>query len=176
MSNLKTIKMTLQKLLLRFGERNTDKGLLSFIGDELEIGMEVYLDDALAPDGDYEVDNMTIRVADGKVAEIILKEETPVEEIEAAEEEAPAEETVEEIPVEDPAPAEEPDLQAIILEVLNPVMEKVAALESRVEATEARLQEIESKLLEAQAKPADEVIEEVAPESGFFRAGYGFRK
>lgn len=176
MNKIAQIKLTLQKILMKFGEKATDKGLLSYVGDDLEVGMEVLLNDEIAPDGDYEVDNMTIRVADGKVAEIILKEETPVEEIEAAEEEAPAEEIVEEIPVEDPAPAEEPDLQAIILEVLSPVMEKVAALEARVEATEARLQEIETKLLEAQAKPADEVIEEVEPESGFFRAGYNKKR
>lgn len=170
MNKVHAIKMTLQKLLLRFGEKQTDRGLLSFIGDELEIGMEVLLGDEIAPDGDYEIadSNMIVRVADGKVAEIVTKEEEPVEEIEAAEEEMPAEEA----PAEEPAPEAESDMQAIILEILSPISEKMANMEARLEATEARLAEIEAKLLEAQAKPADELIEtvELEPEeSGFFR-------
>lgn len=179
MNKVQTIKLTLQKLLMKFGESQTDKGILSYVGDDLEVGMEVLLGDEIAPDGDYEVadSNMIIRVADGKVAEIVMKEEAPVEEIEAAEEEAPAEEApAEEAPVEEPAPAE-PDMQAIILEILSPVTQKIADMEARLEATEARLAEIEAKLLEAQAKPADEIIEEMIPdESGFFRSGYGYRK
>ena len=177
-STLNQVKLTLQKLLLKFGESQPDKGLLSYIGDDLEIGAAVYLGDDIAPDGDYEVAdaNLIIRVVDGKVAEIVAKEEeVPVEEeieVEAAEEEAPA---AEEAPAEEVPVEEAPDMQAIILEILKPVTEKMANLEARLGAVEARLQEIETKLLEAQAKPADEAIEsvEIEPESGFFRAGHG---
>ena len=172
MNKVHQIKLVLQKLVMKFGEKSTDKGLISWIGDEeLEVGMEVLLGDEIAPDGDYEVadSNMVIRVEDGKVAEIIMKEEAPVEEIEAAEEvEAP----VEEAPVEEAPAEEQPDLQAVLVEVLSPITKEMADMKARLESVEGRLQEIEAKLLESQAKPADEAVEsvEIEPEgSGFFR-------
>lgn len=161
MTKLNQVKMTLQKLLLKFGEKNTDKGLVSYVGEELEVGMEIFLNDEPAPDGDYAVadSDMIIRVADGKIAELATKEVEAVEEVEA-----------EEMPIEE-APAEA-DLQAVLVEILTPITDKLIAQDARIAALETRLQEIEAKLLEAQAKPADEEIEsiEVAPESNFFRA------
>lgn len=162
MTKLNQVKMTLQKILLKFGEKNTDKGLISYMGEELEVGMDILLNDEPAPDGDYEVadSDMIIRVADGKVVELATKEVEAVEEVEA-----------EEVAIVEEAPAE-PDIEAAIVEMLTPITDTLVAQDARIAALETRLQEIEAKLLETQAKPADEEIEsiEVAPESNFFRA------
>ena len=77
MSKLKRLKETLAKLLQEFGNVTTDRGVLSWDGDEdLKAGDAVYVEDAdgnrtPAADGDYKTDdNKVIVVVDGKVAEI----------------------------------------------------------------------------------------------------------
>lgn len=81
--------MGLRSLLAQFAEISTDKGLLSFDGDEIKVDDLVYtLDDEgnriAAVDGDYvSEDGRTIRVADGKVVEIVEKDETVTEEFKA---------------------------------------------------------------------------------------------
>ena len=100
MSKLNRIKELLQKALYAFGQVSTDKGILSYDGDELEVGMEVFIVDeegneSKPEDGTYATDDKEIVVADGKVSEINDKEDNepenePEEEVEAHEE-APAE-------------------------------------------------------------------------------------
>ena len=77
MSKLKKLKETLAKLLQEFGTVTTDKGIISWDGDEdLKAGDSVYVEDSQgnrtpAPDGDYKTeDNKVIVVVDGKVSEI----------------------------------------------------------------------------------------------------------
>ena len=77
MSKLKKIRQTLAKLLQGFGNVTTDRGILSWDGDEdLKAGDSVFIEDAEgnrtdAEDGDYKTDdNKVIVVVDGKVAEI----------------------------------------------------------------------------------------------------------
>ena len=77
MSKIKRLKETLAKLLQEFGNVTTDRGVLSWDGDEdLKAGDAVYVEDAdgnrtPAADGDYKTDdNKVIVVVDGKVAEI----------------------------------------------------------------------------------------------------------
>ena len=77
MSKLKKLKAMLNALLEEFGNVTTDRGVLSWDGDEdLKAGDSVYVMDAEgnrseAPDGDYTTeDGKVIAVADGKVAEI----------------------------------------------------------------------------------------------------------
>ena len=77
MSKLKKLKETLAKLLQEFGNVTTDKGVLSWDGDEdLKAGDSVYVEDSEgnrtpAEDGDYKTDdNKVIVVVDGKVSEI----------------------------------------------------------------------------------------------------------
>lgn len=78
--------MGLRSILAQFAEISTDKGLLSFDGEEIKVDDLVYtLDDEgnriAAADGDYAAeDGRVIRVADGKVVEIVEKEETVTEE------------------------------------------------------------------------------------------------
>ena len=138
MDKFQKVKLTLQKLLLQFGEMSTDKGLLEYAGEELVVGAEVFIDGNPAPDGEYKIaEDKVIVVADGKVAEI--KEPAP----------KPEPEPAPEVPVE----AEE-DLVAVI----EPLVNEINAVKAELEAVKARLAEIESKLQEDAAKPADEVF------------------
>lgn len=142
MDKFQKVKLTLQKLLLQFGEMSTDKGLLEYTGEELVVGAEVFIDGNPAPDGEYKVaEDKVIVVADGKVAEI--KEPAPAPE--------PEPEPEPEVPVE---AATEEDL----VKVLEPLVNEINAVKAELEAVKARLAEIESKLQEDAAKPADEVF------------------
>ena len=152
MDKFQKVKLTLQKLLLQFGEVSTDKGLLEYTGEELVVGAEVFIEGNPAPDGEYKIaEDKVIVVADGKVAEI--KEPAPKPEPE------PAPETPQ-VPVE----AEE-DLVAVI----EPLVNEINAVKAELEAVKSRLAEIESKLLEDAAKPAEEEFKTVDKNSGFFR-------
>ena len=79
-------RLKLAKLLLKFAEVETDKGLLTYEG-ELVVGNEVFIekDGELIPaeDGEYVAVDKTIVVKDGKIAEIVevnKEDEQPVPE------------------------------------------------------------------------------------------------
>ena len=154
MDKFQKVKLTLQKLLLQFGEVSTDKGLLEYTGEELVVGAEVFIEGNPAPDGEYKIaEDKVIVVADGKVAEI--KEPAPEPEPEPAPE-AP------EVPVE----AAEEDLVMVI----EPLVNEINAVKAELEAVKSRLAEIESKLMEDAAKPADEVFStQNGTKSNFYR-------
>ena len=150
MDKFQKVKLTLQKLLLQFGEMSTDKGLLEYTGEELVVGAEVFIDGNPAPDGEYKIaGDKVIVVADGKVAEI--KEPAP----------APEPEPAPEVPVE----AEED-----LVTVIEPLVNEINAVKAELEAVKSRLAEIESKLQEDAAKPADEVFStQNGTKSNFYR-------
>lgn len=153
MDKFQKVKLTLQKLLLQFGEVSTDKGLLEYTGEELVVGAEVFIDGNPAPDGEYKIaEGKVIVVADGKVAEI--KEPAPEPEPEPAPE-AP------QVPVE----AAEEDLVMVI----EPLVNEINAVKAELEAVKSRLAEIESKLQEDAAKPAEEEFKTARKNSGFYR-------
>ena len=154
MDKFQKVKLTLQKLLLQFGEVSTDKGLLEYTGEELVVGAEVFIEGNPAPDGEYKIaEDKVIVVADGKVAEI--KEPAPKPEPEPAPE-AP------QVPVE----AAEEDL----VKVIEPLVNEINAVKAELEAVKSRLAEIESKLQEDAAKPADEVFStQNGTKSNFYR-------
>ena len=71
---IKNLKLKLAKMLSKFSEVTTDKGVLLSDG-ELVVGAEVYLVDAdgeyvTAPDGEYIVEDITYVVLDGMISEI----------------------------------------------------------------------------------------------------------
>ena len=77
MSKLSKFKAALAKMLQEFGNVTTDKGVISWDGDEdLKAGDSVYVEDSEgnrtpAADGDYKTDdNKVIVVVEGKVSEI----------------------------------------------------------------------------------------------------------
>ena len=78
MGKMNRVKELLAKMFAEFASVATDKGILSWDSDEdLKAGDNVYVEDAegnrtAAADGDYTTeDGKVIRVADGKVAEIV---------------------------------------------------------------------------------------------------------
>lgn len=142
MDKIQKIKLTLQKLLLQFGEVSTDKGLLEYTGEELVVGAEVFIEGEPAPDGEYKIaEDKVIVVADGKVAEI--KEPAPEPE-----------------PEPEPKPEEvvEAATEEELVTIIEPLVNEINAVKAELEAVKSRLAEIESKLLEDAAKPADEVF------------------
>lgn len=77
MAKISKIKAAIVKVLQSMGSVTTDKGIVSWDGDDdLSAGMDVYTEDSdgnrtKAADGDYTTrDGKVIRVADGKVREI----------------------------------------------------------------------------------------------------------
>ena len=77
MSKLSKFKAALAKMLQEFGNVTTDKGIISWDGDEdLKAGDSVYVEDSEgnrtpAPDGDYKTDdNKVLVIVEGKVSEI----------------------------------------------------------------------------------------------------------
>ena len=156
---LSNIKTALAKILAQFERVSTDKGLLSFDGDELEVGMNVYLVDeegneTPAPDGEYATDEGIIYViADGKVAEIreVAKEETTGDDVQ------PEDVTKEEenAPEEPEAPAEEPEADDRDERIAN-LEAEVARLEEELGAARERIAELERENEELKNKPAAE--------------------
>ena len=79
------IKLTLKSLLMKCGSVETDKAVLQYDGEELEVGMEVFVeseegDVVPAEDGEYVAGEKTYVVSEGKVTEIREKEEETTEE------------------------------------------------------------------------------------------------
>lgn len=91
MKKINKIKEALSKLIAETFERvSTDKGILSYDAEELEVGVSVSLVDeegneVAASDGDYVLeDGRILKIAEGKIAEIVKPE--PEAEEPAAEE------------------------------------------------------------------------------------------
>lgn len=126
---LKEIKFSLKKVLANFGQVETDKGVLEFVGEEMTVGSEVYINSDIAPDGEYLTpDGKTIVVEAGLIKEI--------------------KEPVTKEPVEMQDEALQAELDEIKTQLAN-LVEIVAELASRLE-------EIEAKLAEPVEKPAPE--------------------
>ena len=125
---LKEIKFSLRKVLANFGQVETDKGVLEFVGEEMAVGSEVYINGEIAPDGEYLTpDGKTVVVEAGLIKEI---KEPVTEEMQ--------DETV--------------DFQAEIDEIKS----QLASLVEIVDELATRLEEIEAKLAEPVEKPAPE--------------------
>lgn len=126
---LKEIKFSLKKVLANFGQVETDKGVLEFVGEEMTVGSEVYINSEIAPDGEYLTpDGKTIVVESGLIKEI--------------------KEPVTEEPVE---------MQDEALQVeLDEIKSQLASLVEIVDELASRLEEIEAKLAEPVEKPAPE--------------------
>ena len=164
---LTNIKTALAKILAQFERVSTDKGLLSFDGDELEVGMNVSLVDeegneTPAPDGEYATNEGIIYViADGKCAEIkeVAKEDTTGDDVQPEDVTSEEENTPEE-PAEEPeAPAEEPEADDKDERIAN-LEAEVARLEEELGAARERIAELERENEELKNKPAAAPAEE----------------
>ena len=126
---LKEIKFSLKKVLANFGQVETDKGVLEFVGEEMTVGSEVYINSEIAPDGEYLTpDGKTIVVESGLIKEI----KEPV--------------------TEEPVAMQDEALQA----ELDEIKAQLASLVEIVDELASRLEEIEGKLAEPVEKPAPE--------------------
>ena len=123
---LKEIKFSLKKVLANFGQIETDKGVLEFVGEEMTVGSEVYINGEIAPDGEYLTpDGKTVVVEAGLIKEI---KEPVTEEM------------------------QDESLQAEIDEIKS----QLADLVEIVTELASRLEELEAKLAEPVEKPAPE--------------------
>lgn len=175
MSKLELIKTKLAKLLLQFATVKTDKAVLEYDAEELAVGTDVFVTDENgerkpAEDGNYVTeDEKTIVVADGKVTEILEKEEevepeeeTPAEE--STEEVTAEEEVTEETPAEEVAeePTEEPkdELNERLTALEAKVEELIAIVEKLVDKSEADNVAVEERLSKIEKMSASKTIEE----------------
>lgn len=126
---LKEIKFSLKKVLANFGQVETDKGVLEFVGEEMTVGSEVYINSEIAPDGEYLTpDGKTVVVEAGLIKEI----KEPV--------------------TEEPVAMQDEALQV----ELDEIKSQLASLVEIVDELASRLEEIEAKLAEPVEKPAPE--------------------
>ena len=160
--NMKKLKEMLAKIISKFTEVTTDKGILTFDG-EAEIGKDVYLllesgEVVDAEDGEYKAeDGKTYVVEGGKIAEI--REVTEVE----AEDETEI--------------ADDVDIHNLAAEVERlkeeneKKKEEIADLVKRVEALEGKAGETEEALRKmSAAKPAHEEVKGNEPKASFRNA------
>ena len=125
---LKEIKFSLKKVLANFGQVETDKGVLEFVGEEMTVGSEVYINSDIAPDGEYLTpDGKTIVVESGLIKEI-----------------------------KEPVTEEMQDETVGFQAELDEIKAQLADLVTVVEAIASRLEELEAKLAEPVEKPAPE--------------------
>lgn len=135
------LKSILKKVLVQFGAVTTDNGTLIWEGDDdLKAGFDVYLEEdgerKPAADGEYKTeDGKTIKVARGKVAEIVDDRA----EVEAAEKAEPAAD----------AKAQEDELWA----ELNKLDKRVKDLEGEVEALKSSKTQMAEQLAKMSKAP-----------------------
>ena len=151
----------LAKMILNLAQIKTNKGEL-ISETVIEVGSEVFIEDVndmlvAAPDGEYVTqDEVTIVVADGRIAEIREKEqeEQPTEEqqteaeAEVEQEEQQPEQEPEQEPEADPKDEEIARLQAQIEELNNIIVEK----DEEIGRLKAELEKSDSKPAEEQLK------------------------
>ena len=155
MMNSKLLKLA--RMVMNLSEVKTNKGEL-ISETVIEVGSEVFIEDAndmlvAAPDGEYVTnDEVTIVVADGKVAEIREKEqeEQPTEE----QPKQPVEEPLAEEPVEE-QPTEEPDEKDAEIAKLQSQIEE---LNSIIAEKDEEIGRLKSELEKSDSQPAEEQL------------------
>lgn len=148
-------RLKLAKLLLKFAEVETDKGLLTYEG-ELVVGNEVFIekDGELIPaeDGEYVAEDKTIIVKDGKIAEIV--------EINKEDEKPAPEDSVVVEGEENPSPEEgvvEDEKDVRIKELEGIIAEK----DNEIESLKAEIEEMKTKLQMSTDKSPKEKMKEI---------------
>lgn len=155
---LSQIKAELRKMLLEMSVIKTDKAVLSYEGEELKEGTQVFIEDeegnrTEVENGEYVAEDGTTYVVDGgKIAEIIEPKE---------EETAEAEETVEPEQTEEVVEAEVVTDETKAEEVVEPEQTEETVEPDVVAELEGRVAELEGKLNDALAK-LEELVERIA--------------
>ena len=159
----KSLRLKLFSLLCQFESIKTDKGEL-VVDKTLEEGVEAYIGENPAEDGDYVLeDERIVVIKDGKVAEIKDKEvedekKDEVEDIkEDVKEDVKAEETVKEDEVVEDTEVKEETTEDKV---------DVEALKKENEELKAKIVELEEKIKELNEKPVDAPIDQTVDGSG----------
>lgn len=156
MSKIERLKLA--KMLMKFGEIETDKGKLTYEG-EIEVGLEVFIevDNELvsAPDGEYKAEDGTVYVvAEGKINEIRVPEsDEPVEEPKDVPADKPADTEME----DEIAPENEIDKDAKIADLeakVNELGEIIKQRDEEIENLKKQLEEKDNELKMSAEKPA----------------------
>ena len=147
----KKFMLKLARMVMKFAEVETDKGLLTYEG-ELVVGNEVFIekDGELIPaeDGEYVAEDKTIVVKDGKIAEIVevnKEDEQPVP-IEGEDVENPTDNTIKE---------DEKDVKIAELEAV------IAEKDKEIESLKAEIEEMKTKLQMSTDKSPKEKMKEI---------------
>jgi polyhydroxyalkanoate synthesis regulator phasin len=162
--SIKTKMIKLAKMLVKFEDIPTDKGVLTVDGD-LEVGKEVFTTDengniVVAENGEYIYDNKTITIEGGIITNIKdngveqteTEAETVVEEMtEETPEETPTETVVEE--VTETVEEVTPETETISKE------EEITILNETIKALEAKIAELEAEIEKAKQPQAPTVEE-----------------
>lgn len=171
LNKMNKLNKIVKSFLVRFAEVTTDKGILSYAGEEdIKVGDEVFVEvegeTKPAEDGDYVLEDGTvIVVAEGKVAEI-REPETEEPAVEEAVEDVVEDTTVEEMAEEEPAEeaaeeaTEEVAEEVTVDEEKEALKEENEALKAKIEELEAENLALKEQLAEIVNKPAVEPIVE----------------
>ena len=144
---IKQLKLKLAKMLSKFAEVTTDKGVLICDG-EMVIGKEVFLVDAdgeyvSAPNGDYIAGEITYKVMDGVISEVT---EPEVEEPEVE-------------PVEEPTePADTQTTLEDVAKLINDLVEVVNNLDNRISQLETQNTEFSKLINESAGTPIETIL------------------
>ena len=152
----KKFMLKLARMLMKFAEVETDKGLLTYEG-ELVVGNEVFIekDGELIPaeDGEYVAEDKTIVVKDGKIAEIVeIKKE---DEKPTPEDSVVVEGEVVENPTDNTIKEDEKDVKIAELEAV------IAEKDKEIESLKAEIEEMKTKLQMSTDKSPKEKMKEI---------------
>lgn len=157
----KSLRLKLFSLLCQFESIKTDKGEL-VVDKTLEEGVEAYIGENPAEDGEYVLeDERIVVIKDGKVAEIKDKEveEEKKEEVEEAKEDVKEEVEAEEV-------KEEEVVEEEVKEETTEDEVDVEALKKENEELKAKIVELEEKIKELNEKPVDAPIDQTVDGGG----------
>lgn len=153
----KSLRLKLFSLLCQFESIKTDKGEL-VVDKTLEEGVEAYIGENPAEDGEYVLeDGRIVVIKDGKVAEIKNKEveDEKKDEVEDVKEEVKAEDVKEEEVVQEDVKEETTEEEV-----------DVEALKKENEELKAKIVELEEKIKELNEKPVDAPIDQTVDGGG----------
>lgn len=159
----KSLRLKLFSLLCQFESIKTDKGEL-VVDKTLEEGVEAYIGENPAEDGEYVLeDERIVVIKDGKVAEIKEKE---VEEEKKDEVEDVKEDVKEEVNAEETVKEDEVVEDTEVKEETTEDEVDVEALKKENEELKAKIVELEEKIKELNEKPVDTPIDQTVDGGG----------
>ena len=159
----KSLRLKLFSLLCQFESIKTDKGEL-VVDKTLEEGVEAYIGENPAEDGDYVLeDERIVVIKDGKVAEIKDKE---VEDEKKDEAEDIKEDVKEEVEAEETVKEDEVIEETEVKDETTEDKVDVEALKKENEELKAKIVELEEKIKELNEKPVDAPIDQTVDGSG----------